>query len=303
MDHITIILVHYNAEKETKECLESLKTLKHNGFDYSVLVIDNASKEPFSLTKKLRSKRFEVVRSEANLGFTGGNNLGIWYANQHQNPDYFLLLNNDTVVAPDFLQHLYDYLKGHVQVGIVTPKIYFAKGHEFHDSYTPQEKGSVIWFAGGVIDWNNLDAFHIGVDEVDRGQFDRVTSSDFISGCCMLIPRSVIDRVGTFDKKYFLYLEDVDLSVRIKAAGYELRYLPTAKIWHKNAGSTGGSGSQLHQYYQTRNRLLFAFKHGTNRIRVTALGLAARFLLFGTMYQRRGVVDLILQRFGKQPVI
>lgn len=302
MDTIVIIIVHYNSDTDTRECLDSLLPISPKEYDLKVLVIDNASKEPFTLPKKFPDTRFEVVRSEANLGFTGGNNLGIWYARENYDPDYVCLLNNDTLVEPTCINHLYTHLEDHPEVGMVCPKIYFAKGSEFHDSYSAQETGHVLWYAGGVIDWQNLDAFHRGVDEVDRGQFDVTQETDFATGCCVMLPLSVIDRVGTLDKRYFLYLEDVDWSVRVAAAGYRVEYLPTTWIWHKNAGSSG-SGSALHQYYQTRNRLLFALKHGSLRIKVLALKLAIRFGLFGNSYQRRAVLDLGLQRFGKQPII
>lgn len=304
MDQVVIIIVHYNGGKDTVQCLESLKDIQHQGFEFKVVVVDNASREPFQLPKHFSDQTFQVIRSQANLGFTGGNNLGIWYAKEHLQPSYFCLLNNDTLVAPDFLQNLYDYLSSHEEVGLVSPKIYFAKGSEFHRTdYRPAERGRVLWYAGGVIDWRNLDAFHLGVDELDRGQFDQTSVTEFVTGCCILAPVSVVERIGTLDKKYFVYLEDVDWSQRVKKAGYKVMYLPQATIWHKNAGSSGGSGSTVHQYYQSRNRLLFAIKHGGWRTRLLALKLAWQFVSRGTWYQRRAVLDLLLWRFGKQPIV
>lgn len=302
MNTVVIIVVHYNAEKDTLECLDSLRDISHVGFSFKVLVVDNASKQPLQLPKRFPDE-FEVIRSEANLGFTGGNNLGIWYAKEHIQPEYICLLNNDTTVEPTFLEKLYTYLQDHVEVGMVSPKIYFSKNREFHNSYSSQEKGQVLWFAGGVVDWANLDAFHVGVDEIDRGQFDQISDTDFNTGCCVLMPSSVLERVGTLDKKYFLYLEDVDLSLRVAKAGYQLKYVPSSVIWHKNAGSTGGSGSEVHQYYQSRNRLLFSLKHGSIRVRLRALKQAVQFLIVGSKFQQRAVVDLVLQRFGKQPIL
>lgn len=304
MDHISIIIVHYNSDKDTKECLYSLENIKTNGYRVSVVVVDNGSKKQFVLPKSLRNKRLEVIRSEANLGFTGGNNLGIWYARKNYNSDYFLLLNNDTYVKPDFLNELYDSLQKNEKKGLICPKIYFAKGFEFHKrSYARKSLGKIFWYAGGSIDWLNLRAFHRGVDEIDRGHFDKQDKSEFATGCCMLIPREIVETVGLLDKRYFLYLEDVDYSFRVKRAGYPILFCPQSIIWHKNAGSTGGAGSAVAQYYQTRNRLYFIFKNAPWRSKLTALGLAFRKLTTGSALEKQAVTDLLLARMGKQPIL
>jgi GT2 family glycosyltransferase len=121
-----------------------------------------------------------------------------------------------------------------------------------------------------MIDYANFDAFHIGVDEVDRGQFEEERQVEFVTGCCMLIRREALQQLGMFDVRYFLYLEDVDLSVRFRRGGYELWFCPGSKIWHVNAGSSGGAGSALHVYYQTRNRLFFFFKYAALRHKTNA---------------------------------
>ncbi len=306
---ITIIIVNYDTPEFTKECVQSLRELKHDGFRYHILVVDNGSQQEFKLPQKLsqtknsNAEQIEVIRTEANIGFTGGNNLGMSHAVKHSNPDYFLLINSDTVATPDFLQHLFLAIQGEDR-GIATSKIYFEKGYEFHhDDYQSDELGQVIWFAGGTLDWPNLLAFHRGVDEVDRGQFDHLTKTDFATGCCMLIKREVIENVGILDKRYFLYLEDVDLSIRAEKKGYSLVFCPEAVIYHKNAGSSGGSGSQVHQYYQTRNRLLFFMRHSRWRQKLTAIRYLLKLLTSRQSIKRQAALDYILQRFGKQPVI
>lgn len=282
--HIAIIILHYNAPKFTLECLRSLENLSTKYAQFSVIVVDNFSQEIFAQPKT--SYELKVLRTDQNLGFTGGNNVGIRYAFEHLNPDHILLLNNDTTVSPDFLDKLVGFAQTHTQVGAITPKIYFEKGCEFHKSqYTHDELGKVIWFAGGSIDWRNVYGFHRGVDEVDRGQFDLPViersekqmpyygyqTMDFASGCCVLIPAAVLKQVGLFDESYFLYWEDADLSMRIRQAGFQLYFCPQSVIWHKNAGSTGGSGSKLQQYYQKRNRLKFALKYAPLRSKLAVL--------------------------------
>ncbi len=302
--HISIILVNYNSDKLTIACLDSLAEIKHTGFKHNIVVVDNASKVPFRLPKRHQNKVVRLVRSESNLGFTGGNNMGIHYSIENFNSEYVVLLNNDTTVDKNFLVELFNYAEAHPKVGIATSKIYFSKGREYYlKSYNKDQLGKVIWFAGGSIDWQNLLAFHRGVDEVDRGQFSRDDSFDFATGCAMMIKREVLEKVGTLDKRYFLYMEDVDYSVRVKKAGYDLRLVPSSVVWHKNAGSTGGSGSHLQQYYQARNTLLFVILHGDYKQAKVFLRLFFNSIFKGNKWTRLAVLHLLTLRFGKQEVV
>jgi GT2 family glycosyltransferase len=304
MDSLITILVHYNSEKETKTCIESLLKIETPQFKHKVVVIDNASKIPLELPAYMMKAGVEVLRSEANLGFTGGNNLAIRHVIDHYNPDYVNLLNNDTIVDPSFLKHLYKMAKAHPEYGVISPKIYFAKGREFHaESYKTQDKGHVIWYAGGSIDWRNLYAFHRGVDELDRGQFDSQESSEFATGCCMFISRTVLETIGLLDDRYFLYLEDVDFSQRALLQGFKIGFCPQSIVWHINAGSTGGAGSPMHQYYQSRNRLWFIWKYGQWRTKLTAVKLAVNWFLNGNRIERQATMDAFLKRMGKKAVL
>jgi len=300
---ISVVIVNYDTPKLTFECLESLQSIKTDGFDYNIVIVDNGSQKELKLPTKLKKQNLELIRTDNNIGFTGGNNLGISYAVECYNPDYFLLLNSDTTVTPTFLNELFLALQGEDR-GIAVSKIYFENGYEFHKkSYKKQELGKVIWFAGGTVDWPNLTAFHRGVDEVDYGQFDHLEQTDFATGCCMLIKRELIEHVGILDKRYFLYLEDVDYSLRAIKKGYKIIFCPKSVIYHKNAGSSGGSGSMLHQYYQTRNRLFFFLKYATLKHKLTAVRLSISFLLKGLVTQRKAVFDLLFGKMGKQPII
>ena len=302
--HTTIILVHYNSDEETTRCLQSLEkiTLAENA--YTVVVVDNGSTIPYQRPELRKSKQVHFLRSEANLGFTGGNNLGIHYAIEKFNSDYIILLNNDTYVAPNAFEYLLAEAEAYPRAGIIAPKIYFAKGREFHtNSYTEEMLGKVLWYAGGSIDWQHLVAFHRGVDEVDRGQFSSQERSEFATGCCMLVKREIFEKVGLFDRRYFLYLEDVDLNMRAQKFGYQIRYVDKAKVWHVNAGSSSGSGSLLHVYYQTRNRLLFFQQYGSLKTKLILYRLLIRFLLSGSAYERLGAFHYLTNQFGKQPII
>lgn len=303
MDHISIVIVHYNTDQETKHCLASLRKMHIGEFKVSIFLVDNASKIPYKLSQE-QAESVHLIRSEANLGFSGGNNIAIRAAIAQHNSDYVVLLNSDTLVEPDFLIKLHACAKANPQFGMITPMIHFAKGCEFHaDSYSPAEKGKVIWYAGGTIDWLNLLSFHRGIDEVNRGQFDHQTTSDFATGCCVLISRDVLESVGLLSEDYFLYLEDTEWSMRTRLAGFEIGFCPQALIWHKNAGSTGGAGSIIHQYYQTRNRLLFFFKYGSWRTKLTVARFLVRLFMTGNAPERRAVLDLLSGKLGKQPIL
>ena len=302
MDKIAIIIVHYNTDEDTTEALRSLVRLENPGLQIRTFVVDNASKTPYVLPKKVGD--VQLLRSDTNLGFTGGNNLGFTTASKSFNPDYFLLLNSDTLVKPSFVQLLYLALQKHKDWGVAVPKMYFAPGCEFyHGDYESRQQGRVIWFAGGSIDWDNLLTIHRGVDEVDCGQFEAETTLDFATGCCFLVRREVLATAGDFDDRYFLYYEDTDLSQRIVKNNFKIGFVPDSIIWHKNGGSTQGSGSDLQSFYQTRNRLLFFFEHGDWLVRQRVIRLAWRLWRHGSPVEKLAATKFLLGRFGKQLAI
>ena len=299
MPKVLVSLVNFNGTKNTLLCLDGLDSLKIEGFELSVVVIDNASIENFQTKKQYKNFELKIIRSESNLGFSGGQNLGIKYGLEKK-VDYFLVLNNDVIIEENLLSELLRTFIEEKNCGIVSPKIYFAKGYEFHkDRYEESEKGRVIWYAGGRIDWQNIIASHRGVDDVDNGQYQELEKTDFASGCCAMIKKEVFERVGLFDEKYFLYYEDNDLSQRAKKTGFEIYYQPKATLWHLNAGSTGGSGSTLHDYYITRNRLLFGFKFASFKTKLALVRESLRLITGGRQWQKKGALDFYLMRLGK----
>lgn len=303
MPHISIIVVNYNSAPLTTACLKSLSGLELTKAEYTVLIVDNGSLDPYCLPAAFAIFA-QVIRSESNLGFTGGNNLGIHHALEAFNSDYVVLLNNDTVVAKDFLEVLLQKAEADPQLGLLCPKIYFMENKEFHRaSYLAEERGKVIWFAGGSLDWPNLLAFHRGVDEVDRGQYDDASQPDFLTGCCLLIKREVLEKIGLLDKRYYMYFEDVELSRKAVSFGYSLGFCPEAKIWHLNAGSSDGSGSALHQYYQSRNKLLFFWEYGGWRTKLTVINQLLRFLVSNNRMESMAAYHFITRQFGKQPIV
>lgn len=303
MNHVSVVVVHYNQPQYTRQCLASLAKCRGSRLKITVLVVDNGSSQPFRLPRNLPPTKFKVIRSESNLGFTGGNNLGIYTAIERFNSEFILLLNNDTVVEPRFLSQMISQLQQQPQVGVMSPLIYFAPGREFHKSnYSIKDRGKVIWYAGGSLDWPNLSFFHRGVDEVDRGHFKQQTDNHFATGCAMLIRREVLEKCGFLDKKFFMYGEDVDFSLKAVEAGYQIGFCPSAKIWHINAGSSGGSGSDLQLYYQQRNRYLLGWRYGCWMAKYAMLRLQWQAIWSGSKIKKLAVWHSYLDRWGKQPL-
>ena len=289
MMKIAVVVLNYNGLQETRSCLNSLRRIKKNNIEVEIIVVDNNSTDGSQITLP-KERGIKFMQNEKNLGFSGGNNRGIKYALE-KNVDYVLILNNDTVVDENFLVNLVN----NKNADISSPKIYFEKGFEFHkDRYTEKQLGEVIWYAGGNIDWQNIIGKHIGVDEVDNGQFSKSREVDFATGACMLVKREVFEKIGYFDEKYFLYLEDMDFCVRAKKAGFKILFEPKAVVWHKNAASIGGSGSNLQDYYFTKSRLLFALKFAKFR---TKLAVLKEVIASGNRIKRKAVIDFLTLNF------
>ncbi|MCR4325029.1 MAG: glycosyltransferase family 2 protein [Candidatus Curtissbacteria bacterium] len=293
---VSIVVLNYNGLANTLECIESLKKQDFTGNDVEIIVVDNGS-EDGSKEELPKLKGIKLLFNEKNLGYTGGNNKGIRDALKGGS-EAILVLNNDTVVDPLLIKTL---IKATVFGDVITPKIYFEKGFEFHkNKYKKDDLGHVIWHAGAHIDWENILGVHDDVDEVDHGQFTKKKEIDFATGAAMFVKREVFEKVGLFDNKYFLYLEDMDFSVRAKKNGFKIIFEPRAILWHKNAGSTGGSGSKLQDYYITRNRLLFSTKYAKLRTKIAVL----RQIVSQSKdpIKRKALMDFLTFKFGKASV-
>lgn len=308
---VSIIIVNFNGKEDTLACLESLEKMKvPEGVKMEVLVVDNNSSdgsvEAFrerspSLPKRGKQGEFykvKIIQNNDNHGFAKGNNIGIKKA-LDEGADYVKVLNNDTLVDRNLLKELLAGMERHPRAGMLVPKIYFAKGHEYHkDRYKKNDLGKVIWAAGGEMDWNNVYGINIGIDEVDRGQYDVERPMEKAPGTCVLMRREMLETVGMFDERYFMYHEDDDLSMRAREAGWEIWYVPSAKIWHVS-GASSGIGSPLMDYFTTRNRMLFGMRYAPLRAKFALIRESIRLLFSGREWQRRGVKDFYLRKFGR----
>lgn len=300
-DRVAVIILNWKQPQLTLDTVNSFLKINHTDFDYQVLLIDNGSPDDSAKIFKNtydKNRAVTVLQTKSNLGYVGGNNFGIKYG-LNQNFDYYLIVNNDVLFHPQFLVELIKVIKKNPQ-SLLAPKIYFAPGFEFHkDRYLKKDLGKIIWAVGGKLDWQNVYGSNLGIDEVDIGQYDQNPPiPDFISGCCFLVTQEFFKKVGLFDEKFYLYLEDADLSRRAVKSGYQLAVVPKSIIWHVNSGSSG-AGSPLHDYFLTRNRLLFTFRYLGFRTIFAVFRESLRHLLTGRNWQKRGVVDFYLKRYGK----
>lgn len=250
---VAIITVNFENYTPTREFIDSFQGQTNP--NYKLFIADLSIKR-----KQIKSSDKVEVFYAKNNGFAYGFDVGLKKA-INQDFDFFASIGNDTVVDKYFVDSLIKSGERHPGA-IVGAKIYYEKGFEYHkDKYKKEDLGNVIWFAGGQMDWDNVYSEHIGVDEVDRGQYNSEKKVDFITGCLMLFDKSVVDTIGFWDSSYFLYYEDADFCARAHRAGIKLIYDPSIKLWHKNAQSSGGSGSALQRKYQEKNRLRLGLKY------------------------------------------
>lgn len=247
---VAIILLHLNGFDVTNECLRSLAGARELA---DIIVVCNGTTDGSDTLLLKAHPYIHLITSPMNLGFAAGNNLGMRWALEQAYP-YILLLNNDTLATTGFERQLLDYLNAHPDVGAVQPKIYF------------QHNRSLLWNAGSF--YNRLTGFTTtrGLNRPDEPAYNETCPVDWITGCAIMVRASVLRKTGLFAPNMFLYYEDVDLSFRIRTAGFGLVYLPAAVIYH----IAGASGKQQHKeghilpmvhYYNLRNRIWFLKKY------------------------------------------
>lgn len=244
---VSIISINYNDAAVTMDMLESLKLLSYT--NYEVIIVDNASPNDNPDVIKETYPGITLIKSKKNLGFAGGNNLGVAVAKG----DYLLFINNDTIVPSGFVEPLVETLQNDASIGMVSPKIKFHWDSTLiqYAGYTPMSHWTIR---------NNSIGYH----QKDDGRFDQEGETESVHGAAMMIPKSVIDDVGTMAEIYFLYYEEHDWAEMIKRAGFKIYYQPKSYILHKESLATG-KFSPLKTYYIARNRIVFArrnFKPG-----------------------------------------
>ncbi len=212
---ISIIILTWNGVRHISNCLESIQESTYS--NYEIIVVDNGSKDGTPELIRNNFPNVKLILNKKNLGFTGGNNIGIKKAIG----DIIFLLNDDTKIHPNLIEVLVQELESSSKIGIVGPKIYF------------MNKPNKIWFAGGKIDWSKSDSFHLGKDLADKELInDSKKEVDFITGCALMIKKDVIDKIGLLDDNFFAFYEDADWCQKAKKAGYQVVYIPFGGVWH-----------------------------------------------------------------------
>ena len=214
---VDIVILTYNGLNDTSECLDSLRSLDYPS--YRITVVDNNSQDGSRDILPARFPQVNYIYSDTNLRFAGGNNLALRKTLQ-ENFQYALLLNNDTVVEPDFLSKMVELAEAKAEIGMVGAKMYY-----YHHP-------DIIWFAGGKADMRIARMRHLGIGKADQGQFDQIRPVDFLNGACVLIKCKILRKIGLFDESFFLYGEDLDLCLRAIKAGCQLYFQPAARIKH-----------------------------------------------------------------------
>lgn len=269
---VAIIILNWNGWQDTIECLESLYRIDYPCYD--VVVVDNCSvdesvemireycegrikvnsmffehsweNKPIHLIEYTReeaelgvakstgsippSRRLILIKNERNFGFAEGNNIAIRYCLKVLKPEYVVLLNNDTVVDVRFLSELVKVAEQDESIGVLGPKIYY---------YDFDGRRDVLWFAGGKIDvWREMLYRHVGIGEVDEGQYDEVRDVDWITGCAIMLSTALL-ATRQLNPEYFFGNEDVEYCVEARREGYRVVYVPSSKVWHKVGISRG----------------------------------------------------------------
>lgn len=218
---IGVLLVNWNTARLTTDCVDSLRA--GTRVPDRITVVDNGS-APAEVQQLRARPDLELLPQPTNLGFTGGNNLGLAHLLK-QGVDYLWILNNDTLVDPRCLEQLSGVLDREPAVGAVTGRIYFA------------EPRNQLWYAGGYFRALTRTARHRGIFETDHGQYNQPEDITFACGCCLLVRAEVLRRVGGFHPDYFAYCEDAEWSQRAQRAGIRIRYQPDARLWHRISSS------------------------------------------------------------------
>lgn len=253
LPRVTIIILNCNGKEDTLECLASVGQLDYPS--YEVVVVDNGSTDDSVDAIAKQYADVTVLQTGENLGYAGGNNVGIRWA-LDQDVDFVLVLNNDTIVAKDMLSHL-------VKAGLLDDRIGLLGPTNYYYS-----EPSTVWATGAMLANPPEVGYKILGDGDADGSWKIATQVDALVGSAKLIKRSVFNKIDLFDEQFFLCWEEFDFSARAREAGFRCLLVPESKIWHKVGSSLSKVESPLRTYYNVRNKLLWAKKHLPHSARI-----------------------------------
>jgi GT2 family glycosyltransferase len=265
---LSVIIPNWNGKDFLPECIDSLQ--KQTFRDFEVILVDNGSTDgSVQFVQERYGDFIRVIRNPKNLGYTGGNNIGIRSAHGQ----YIVLLNNDTLTEPTWLEALTKAIGPDPRVGMWSSKVlsYFRR--------------TQIEAVGELIYWDGLNRAR-GQYEMDRGQYERVEEIFFPPGCGGMYRKTIFDEIGLFDEDFFAYGDDAEIGLRARLAGYICHYVPTAVLYHKGSGSTG-QYSPFKAFYVERNRFWVTIKY----FPIPLLILSPFFTLFRFAFQAFGALS------------
>lgn len=291
------VILNTNRRDDTLTCLDSLAANSYA--NHRALVLDNASTDGSVAAIRAAHPGVQVISLADNRGYAGNNNVGIQAALE-QGADWIFVLNEDTVLAPDCIELLVAAGEADPRNGIVGPLVYHF------------DEPTVVQSAGGRLGraWN---AWHIGQNEQDRGQFAAVRPVDWIHGCAIMVRAALIEQVGALDERFFYYWEETEWCLRAGRSGWRILHVPAAKLWHKGVQRDYRPGPNV-TYYSTRNRLLMLAKHHASPMQwAAAWGELLRTVTSWSVKPRwrtmrphrdallQGARDFLRRRWGMRP--
>jgi GT2 family glycosyltransferase len=295
---VAVVVLSWNGRDDTLGCLASLAAVSYP--ELATIVVDNGSSDGTAEALAAAFPAVERIRSDRNLGFAEGCNVGIRRALE-RGARYVLILNNDVEVDPGFVEALVEEALRRPDAGALCSKVLYL------------DPPDLIWFAGASFDpHSGYNGRQRGYRERDDGRFEEVVESDRACGAAMLVPRSVLEEVGLFDPELFAYSEDTDWSLRARAAGHRVYLVPASRVWHKVSVASGGENSPSTLYYGVRNTIEVCERYaplgrvGSARRRLVLLAahvaqaLLSRRRREGLVAVSQGYRDLRARRFGQR---
>lgn len=285
---IFIILLNYNSYKDTLECVDSIEK-KEKNINYEIIVVDNNSSDG-SIKELSNDNRFIFIETNENGGFAKGNNVGIKYAMEHD-ADYIMLLNNDTIIENNSISKLVEKLQEDDELGIIGSRIMYYSNPD------------IINYCGGHINWFKVSTNHENYKKIFIADEENFKYTEFITGCCMLIKREVIQKIGLLPEEYFMYYEDMDFCIKAKEADYKLGILTDSVIYHKVSISSGGENSAFSIKWGNRNRLIIMDKYSKYTKGIlskiiyysTRILLWIKYIIIGEKKKAQAIIDGIVE--------